>query len=70
MQEKCKRFTHWTCPDCQLVIPNYKNSWDSMMIKVRNHLQKFHYGKYSRQQTDTLLDSLWCEYRDAKTELG
>lgn len=66
MSKGRNRFTHWSCPHCQVIIPNYKDRWESMEVKIRNHLLKFHSDEYSRNQADALVHSLWLEFQEVK----
>jgi len=56
--EKKYKFTYWKCPFCQLIIPDYKHTWNSIEPKVNNHLKKNHYKELDHIQFKEILRQL------------
>lgn len=38
-----KRIRHWSCPFCPVIVVDYRDNWETMELKIRNHLRKMHY---------------------------
>lgn len=57
-----QRLFYWKCPYCFLVFPDYRRSWASLEMRIRNHLNKAHVSNLTSRQIKLIIDQVFSAY--------
>lgn len=64
-QKQDKVFTHWTCPFCAVVIPDFRRSWISIEMRIKNHLIKKHRDRLNAREVEQMVTQVFNAYHAA-----